>query len=91
MGLILCAVVVVSVTLMKDHYEYLKQRSVSEISPREKLIFHRYKFSVTNWLVLMLGVSLFLLSYDLAVIGIILFFYVYVLFLTPVLIHQFLN
>lgn len=91
MGLILFAVVVISVVLMKHDYEYRIQNSISVISPREKYSFSKYKISVTNWLVLMLGVALFLLSYEPVLIGIILFFYIYFLKLTPILIYRFSN
>lgn len=91
MAIILLAVVIVSVVLMKDHYEYLKRKSICQINPRENLVFHKYKLSVTNWLVLMAGVSLLLLGYELVLIAVILFFYIYILYLTPVLIHHFLN
>ncbi len=75
----LFALLSVSFVLMKDHYEYFQQKSVSTINSREKLAFFKYKLSMTNWLVFITGVALFLLSFQAISIGIILFFYVYLL------------
>ena len=98
---LLFCVSAVSFWRMKCHYEYLEisaefRRLKDGLSDEALIEFLRYrnifltgKRIFTNWLVVMLAVTLFLSGFSPAAIFIILFFYVYILFLAPQLLYQF--
>jgi hypothetical protein len=80
---------IVSLGVMKNHYEYLQDRSQRKMLPGETRAFENLQFIMNIWLIVMWSVTLLLALVHPAVIFLILFFYVYILNLTPQLIYQF--
>lgn len=89
MGVVTFLVLILSLVFMRDNYEHLQKRSREGVSAREQLAFLKYFFAFYQWLVLMLGVSLFLDSVPFIWIFIILFFYTHLLYLIPRLLYSF--
>ena len=98
-GYLFFVIIIVSAVLIKHHYEYLC-RPAESISARERLIFLRYKQAMTNWLILVFGISLFFALNkpiefvtvpQILIIGTWIFFYTYFLILAPWLLYRFLK